>query len=99
MGDAAEGLIDADSRIQERMEELQRERALKHPSATRDPERLQMLESLRLARTELNRHLSRLEASARHLGFRCRLHDVRGVLQGVSETAERPTKVRVLRQS
>ena len=58
MGDAAEGLIDADSRIQERMEELQRERALKHPSATRDPERLQMLESLRLARTELERQLA-----------------------------------------
>ncbi len=58
MGDAAEGLIDADSRIQERMEELQRERAPKHPSASRDPERLRMLESLRLARTELERQFA-----------------------------------------
>jgi hypothetical protein len=55
MGDAAEGLIDADSRIQERMEELQRERAQKHARPVRDPERLRMRESLRLARTELER--------------------------------------------
>ena len=55
MGDAAEGLIDADSRIQERMEELQRERAQKHARPARDPERLRMRESLRLARTELER--------------------------------------------
>jgi hypothetical protein len=55
MGDAAEGLIDADSRIQERMEELQRERAQKRGASTRDPEREQQLESLRLARKELER--------------------------------------------
>ena len=55
MGDAAEGLIDADSRIQERMEELQLERAQKHAGVVRDPERLQQMESLRLARTELER--------------------------------------------
>jgi hypothetical protein len=55
MGDAAEGLIDADSRIQERMEELQRERAQKTLRPIRDPERLRMRESLRLARTELER--------------------------------------------
>lgn len=58
MGDAAEGLIDTDSRIQERMEELQRERAEKRAGGTRDPEKVQMLESLRLARTELERQLA-----------------------------------------
>src|SRR5947208_1090416 len=55
MGDAGEGLIDADSRIQERMEELEREktRARTH---TRTPEELRVreaLESLKLARREL----------------------------------------------
>ena len=55
MGDAAEGLIDADSRIQERMEEAQRERAQNRAAAVRNPERMQRLESLRLARTELER--------------------------------------------
>ena len=57
MGDAAEALIDADSRIQERMDELQRERAKKDAGGIRDPERVQAVESLRLARTELERQL------------------------------------------
>jgi hypothetical protein len=57
MGDAGEGLIDADSRIQERMEELRRERATKQARPSGDPERLRMIESLRLARTELERQL------------------------------------------
>ena len=58
MGDAGEGLIDAESRIQERMEELERERAQTHAPKVRDPARLQALESLRLARTELARQLA-----------------------------------------
>jgi hypothetical protein len=57
MGDAGEGLIDAEARIQERMEELERERASKGGKAVRDPERFQALESLRLARTDLERQL------------------------------------------
>ena len=58
MGDAGEGLIDAESRIQERMDELQRERAQKQAQAVVDPERLRAFESLRLARTELERQLA-----------------------------------------
>jgi hypothetical protein len=57
MGDAGEGLIDADSRIQERMEELERERAKAQIRDVRDPERMRVLESLRLARTELERQM------------------------------------------
>ena len=57
MGDAGEGLIDADSRIQERMEELERERKQSHAKVVRDPEKVRALESLRLARTELERQL------------------------------------------
>ncbi len=58
MGDAGEGLIDAEARIQERMEDLERERAQTHIKTVRDPERLRALESLRLARTELERQLT-----------------------------------------
>jgi hypothetical protein len=57
MGDAGEGLIDADSRIQERMEELERERKQGRTKPVRDPEKMRALESLRLARTELERQL------------------------------------------
>jgi hypothetical protein len=57
MGDAGEGLIDADSRIQERMEEIAREREKMRTVDVRDPEQVRALESLRLARTELERQL------------------------------------------
>ena len=55
MGDAGEGLIDAEARIQERMEELERERQRTQPKPPRNPEKEHALESLRLARLELQR--------------------------------------------
>ncbi len=58
MGDAGEGLIDADSRIQERMEELERDRARKQAKPVRDPEKVRALESLKLARKELTAQLA-----------------------------------------
>lgn len=58
MGDAGEGLIDADGRIQERMEELERERAASRGKAVRNPEQIRALESLRLAKTDLARQLA-----------------------------------------
>ena len=57
MSDAGEGLIDADSRIQERMDESARERAEKQAVEVRDPDAVRELESLRLARIELERQL------------------------------------------
>ena len=58
MGDSGEGLIDADARIQERMEELDRERTRQqHGKPVRDPVKMHALESLRLARTEQERQL------------------------------------------
>ena len=58
MGDSGEGLIDAEARIQERMEELEREKTrLQHGKPVRDPVKMHALESLRLARTELDRQL------------------------------------------
>lgn len=58
MGDAGEGLIDADSRIQERMDQLELERGQKRGRPVRDPEKVRMLESLRLARVELEQQFS-----------------------------------------
>ncbi len=58
MGDAGEGLIDADARIQERMEELERERTISRGrKSTENPEQVRALESLRLARLELEGQL------------------------------------------
>jgi hypothetical protein len=58
MGDAGEGLIDADSRIQERMEELARARAERSAAVAVDPERVRAMESLRLAKVDLERQMS-----------------------------------------
>ena len=55
MGDSGEGLIDAESRIQERIEELQREREMAGRAPVANPDQVRKLESLKLARTEMAR--------------------------------------------
>jgi hypothetical protein len=57
MGDAGEGLIDADAKIQERMEELQLSRAQARRPIVRNPEQARAVESLRLARKDMVRQL------------------------------------------
>lgn len=68
-GDAGEGLIDADARIQERMEELERDRQQSKKKDTRDPEKVRAFESLRLAKTELERQFQ----AAQHEGRKAQL--------------------------
>ena len=65
MGDAGEGWVDAEARLQERMEELERERGSKQRRVIHHPELQQALESLRLARTELERQLNTSAHAAR----------------------------------
>jgi hypothetical protein len=57
MGDAGEGLIDADARIQERRDEIEQAKKDSRERDTRDPAIVQQIESLRLARAELGRQL------------------------------------------
>lgn len=66
MGDAGEGLIDADARLQERMDELEQERQKGKQTALQgDPEKTRQIESCRLARTELQRQLDATPHQAR----------------------------------
>ena len=58
MGDAGEGLVDAEARVQERMDELARERTVRSRKAPRDPAALSRVESLRLARADLLRQVN-----------------------------------------
>jgi hypothetical protein len=83
MGDSGEGLIDAEARIQERMEEMERARVHRLPKTVRDPERVHALESLRLARTELERQL----AATAHERRRAQ------ILQAIEEVDRRMTTV------
>jgi hypothetical protein len=58
MGDAGEGLVDAESRLAERMEEREEEkRKARQGGKGADPERVRQVESLKLARIELQRQL------------------------------------------
>jgi hypothetical protein len=57
MGDAGEGLVDAEARVQERLDELARERSERKTQVVRDPEAMRAVESLRLARAEFERQL------------------------------------------
>ncbi len=54
MGDGAEGLVDAQARIQDRLDELEQARVFSR-RVVRDPDLEQRLQSLRLARTDLQR--------------------------------------------
>jgi hypothetical protein len=66
MGDAGEGLVDAESRLAERMEEREEEKKrARQAAAGGDPERTRQLESFRLARTEMQRQLAAATHDAR----------------------------------
>jgi hypothetical protein len=66
MGDAGEGLVDAESRLAERMEEREQDkRRARQVAKAGDPERMRQLESLRLARTEMQRQLELTTHDAR----------------------------------
>jgi hypothetical protein len=77
MGDAGEGLVDAESRLAERMEEREQERrqARLGPSKV-DPEKVRQVESLRLARTEMERQLEATTHEARRQQLRQAISEV-----------------------
>jgi hypothetical protein len=59
MGDAGEGLVDASSRLEERMDEIQESRRVARQGRPRlDPERVHAIESLRLAKADMERQLA-----------------------------------------
>ena len=76
MGDAGEGLVDAQSRIEERLEEVARERSEKAGRDGRDPELVRSLESLRLGRTELERQLGTVTHERRVEALRAAIADL-----------------------
>jgi hypothetical protein len=56
MGDSGEGLVDAEARIQEQIEEREAERRRRAGGAPKiDPEKQREVESLKLAKSELSR--------------------------------------------
>jgi hypothetical protein len=87
MSDAGEGLVDAEARLQERMEERQRERAAQALRAPDDPERVRLIESLRLARAELARQFAATEHPVRRDQIALALAEVGKRLQDLGAAA------------
>lgn len=88
MGDAGEGLIDADARIQERMEELERERTKSRTGKpAENPEQVRALESLRLAKLELEGQLGVTQHERRRTQITQAIDEVNRRMKELSATA------------
>jgi hypothetical protein len=83
MGDGAEGLVDAQSRIQDRIDELEERRTRRRRAVAYDPERHRQLESLRLARTEMARQLSSTTHEVRRQQLSQALEELDRRIQGL----------------
>jgi hypothetical protein len=81
MGDSGEGLVDNEAKIQERMEELQRNRDQARKPAVQNPKLLQQIESLQLARKEMMRSLETTTHEARKKQLTAALADIENRIQ------------------
>ena len=89
MSDAGEGLVDASSRLAERMEEMEENRRLAKTSGPRvDPEKVRALESLRLAKADIERQLApETVPAARRVQLTHALQDITKRLADLHQTA------------
>jgi hypothetical protein len=86
MGDAGEGLIDAEARLQERMDELEESRRVAKDRGPKvDPEVARQIESLRLARIELQRQLDVTTHEARRSQIQQALAEIEKRIAGMSK--------------
>jgi hypothetical protein len=93
MGDAGEGLVDASSRLAERMDEVEEARRLaRAPAPAIDPERARMLESLRLMMRDIQRQLAASSHPARRAQLQAALADIERRFSQVSSQAS-PARV------
>jgi hypothetical protein len=77
MSDSGEGLVDASTRLAERIEEIEESRKQARPAGPRvDPERVRERELLRLARTDISRQLDRITHEARRVQLRLALEEL-----------------------
>jgi hypothetical protein len=88
MSDSGEGLVDASSRLAERMEEIEEERRQAKNAGPRvDPEKVRALESLRLAKADIRRQLAVISHEARRQQLTHALADIERRLADLEQTA------------
>ncbi len=87
MSDSGEGLVDASSRLAERMDELEDERRQARNGARRvDPVRARAMESLRLAKADIGRQLGSISHEARRRQLTMALAEVERRLADLEHT-------------
>ena len=88
MSDSGEGLVDASSRLAERMDELEEERRqARNGSRRADPVRVRDIESLRLAKADIGRQLASISHEARRQQLTMALAEVERRLADLEQTA------------
>jgi hypothetical protein len=88
MSDSGEGLVDASSRLAERMDELEEERLQRRNGAKRvDPVRAGAIESLRLAKADIGRQLASIAHEARRQQLTLALAEVERRLADLEQSA------------
>ena len=88
MSDSGEGLVDASSRLAERMDELEEERRQARNGAKRvDPVRAGAIESLRLAKADISRQLALISHEARRQQLTLALADLERRLADLEQSA------------
>lgn len=87
MGDSGEGLVDANSRIEERMEETKESRRLdSRAEPINDPEKMRALASLRLTRVDLERQFLATVHEARRTYLQSALDEIDRRIDGLQPT-------------
>ncbi|HNV02132.1 MAG TPA: hypothetical protein PLN93_07640 [Vicinamibacterales bacterium] len=88
MSDSGEGLVDASTRLAERMDEREEERRQARSGARRlDPARAEAIESLRLARADLRRQTESASHDARRRQLRLALDEIERRLAALDHPA------------
>ena len=88
MSDSGEGLVDASTRLAERMEEMEEDRRRARVTGPRiDPEKARALESLRLAKADMQRQLQVISHEARRQQLSSALVEIERRLADLEKTA------------
>ena len=76
MGDAGEGLVDAEARIQERPDEIAEAKKFRLKKPVADPAKAREIASLKLARTDFERQMTATGHEARRRQLQAALEQV-----------------------
>ncbi len=83
MGDAGEGLVDAEARIQERLDEIAEEKLSRRKKVVVDPVKAREIAALTLARTDFERQMAATQHEARRKQLKAALAQVEKQLKSL----------------